>query len=165
MVFYIYKTTNKINKKYYIGVSNGKNSHYLGSGTALLNAIKRYGKNNFKKEIIEQYDTEFEAFKREKEIVNEAFVKNRHTYNMKIGGKGGVGQKKSAIHRKNISRSIKKLYKAGFSNMSGRPPAMDNHKLSNMIALYGFKDSANKLKLSLDQVRHRYYRYRKKTSS
>jgi len=162
MPFYIYKTTNKINQKYYIGVSNGNKSHYLGSGTALLKAIKLYGKENFQKEIIEQYNTELEAFKREAEIVNEAFVKDRNTYNMKIGGKGGVGQKKSAKHRKNISLSIKKLYQLGFSNMSGRPPAMNSNELFNIVSLYGFKGSANKLKLSLDQVKCRYYRYKKK---
>ena len=91
MPYHIYQTTNQINHKYYIGVTNGSNPNYLGSGTALINAIKEHGKHNFKREILETYDTEAEAFKREAEIVNEAFVKDRNTYNMKVGDSAAWG--------------------------------------------------------------------------
>jgi len=40
----VYKTTNIVNGKYYIGVTNGKDPGYLGSGRVLLSAIKEYGK-------------------------------------------------------------------------------------------------------------------------
>jgi len=50
---YIYKITNLINGKIYIGQHNGKDKNYLGSGTALKKAIKDIGKENFKKEILE----------------------------------------------------------------------------------------------------------------
>ena len=51
---YIYKTTNLINGKIYIGQSIRKFSKsYLGSGVKILNAIKKYGKENFKVEILE----------------------------------------------------------------------------------------------------------------
>jgi hypothetical protein len=161
MPYHIYQTTNQINHKYYIGVTNGSNPNYLGSGTALINAIKEHGKHNFKREILETYDTEAEAFKREAEIVNEAFVKDRNTYNMKVGGFGGVGQSKSDEHRRNLSKSIKALYEQGKydgNRMGGRPPAMDKTFLSDMVSQYGFKGASEKLDLTLDQVRHRYYR-------
>jgi hypothetical protein len=48
----IYKTTNLINNKIYIGKSNTNNSDYLGSGKRLKLAIKKYGKENFKKEML-----------------------------------------------------------------------------------------------------------------
>jgi len=50
----IYKTTNLINGKIYIGLDTKNNPNYLGSGTAIKYAIKKYGKENFKKEIIEE---------------------------------------------------------------------------------------------------------------
>lgn len=54
---YIYLTTNLINNKKYIGQRliqpNGiDKDNYLGSGTALLNAVKKYGRENFKKDIL-----------------------------------------------------------------------------------------------------------------
>ena len=164
MPYHIYQTTNQINHKYYIGVTNGLKPGYLGSGTALLRAIKEHGKHNFRREILETYDTEAEAFKREAEIVNEAFVKDRNTYNMKVGGFGGVGQSKSDEHRRNISKSIKALYQQGKYNgrdpMGGRPPAMDKTFLYDMVSQYGFKGAAEKLDLSYQQVKNRYYRAR-----
>ena len=49
----IYKTTNLINNKIYIGQDSRNNPYYYGSGTIITLAIKKYGKNNFKKEILE----------------------------------------------------------------------------------------------------------------
>lgn len=49
----IYKTTNIINGKIYIGQDSNNNPKYIGSGKILKKAIKNYGKENFKKEIIE----------------------------------------------------------------------------------------------------------------
>jgi group I intron endonuclease len=53
----IYKTTNLINGKFYIGKDTKNNPVYLGSGTLLALAIKKYGRENFQKEIIEVCDT------------------------------------------------------------------------------------------------------------
>ncbi|MFN9113277.1 MAG: hypothetical protein ACK5XN_24675, partial [Bacteroidota bacterium] len=53
----IYKTTNLINGKVYIGKDKHNNNHYLGSGKVLKQAIEKYGRENFIKEIIEEcYD-------------------------------------------------------------------------------------------------------------
>lgn len=48
----IYKTTNLINNKIYIGQTIRKRKDYIGSGLYLTRAIKKYGKQNFKCEII-----------------------------------------------------------------------------------------------------------------
>ena len=56
----IYKTTNLITKKIYIGKDGKNNPKYYGSGIFLKNAIKKYGKENFVKEILEYCNTEEE---------------------------------------------------------------------------------------------------------
>lgn len=49
----IYKTTNLINGKIYIGQYSGKRKSYLGSGIILKQAVKKYGKENFKRDTLE----------------------------------------------------------------------------------------------------------------
>jgi len=49
----IYKTTNLINGRFYVGKDAYNKKHYIGSGTILKQAIKKYGRENFKKEILE----------------------------------------------------------------------------------------------------------------
>jgi hypothetical protein len=90
MFYYIYKITNLVNKKIYIGVHQTKNlnDEYFGSGMLLNRAIKKYGKENFKKEILEFCSSEEEMFLKEKQIVNKDFVKLNNTYNLNEGGNG-----------------------------------------------------------------------------
>ena len=52
-------TTNLINNKKYIGMHYGsEDDDYLGSGKLLTRAIKKYGKENFKREILEFVDNQ-----------------------------------------------------------------------------------------------------------
>lgn len=50
----IYKTTNLINGKIYVGLHSTDNidDGYLGSGWVLKSAIKKYGRENFKREVL-----------------------------------------------------------------------------------------------------------------
>lgn len=61
----IYKTTNLINGKFYIGRDKFNNSEYLGLGKILQSAIEKYGKENFKKEILEHCSSIEELNERE----------------------------------------------------------------------------------------------------
>jgi hypothetical protein len=94
--FYIlYKTTNLINGNIYIGIhqTNNLDDGYLGSGKNLLNAIKKYGKHNFYREILEFFIDEISMAEREIEIVTEDFCKRKDTYNIMPGGKWGSYQR------------------------------------------------------------------------
>lgn len=91
MYYTIYKTTNQLNGKTYIGYHSTKdlNDSYLGSGKILKQAIEKHGIDNFTKEILYIFPTREEALQKESEIVDEAFVMDSNTYNMKLGGEGG----------------------------------------------------------------------------
>ena len=91
MYYIIYKIINKINQKYYIGQHSTKdlNDGYLGSGKILKHAIKKYGTENFTKEILYHCTSEDELDEKEKEIVTIEFCLRDETYNICEGGFGG----------------------------------------------------------------------------
>lgn len=91
MYYIIYKTTNLLNKMIYIGShqTDNLNDGYIGSGKHLKRAIQKYGKENFKFEILHFLPSKEKMFEVERNIVNENFVKDPLTYNLKIGGSGG----------------------------------------------------------------------------
>lgn len=91
MYYLIYKITNMINNKIYIGKhkTDDINDNYMGSGTMLKRAINKYGIENFEKEILFECSTEKEMNEKEKQIVNNNFISRSDTYNIKNGGEGG----------------------------------------------------------------------------
>lgn len=85
---YLYMITNKVNGKIYIGIHSTMNldDGYSGSGLLLKRTFKKYGINNFQKEILEFYNTRKELAEKEHELVNEAFAESDNTYNLVVGG-------------------------------------------------------------------------------
>ena len=87
-IHFVYKTINKLNGKEYIGVHSTYhiNDGYLGSGTILKKAIRKYGRKNFERIIINQFKYREEAFQKEKELVSAEYLKNNNVYNIVSGG-------------------------------------------------------------------------------
>ena len=113
---YIYKITNLLNNKIYIGKhsTDNLNDGYMGSGVVLRQAIKKYGIENFRKEYLAFCDKEdklnwFEKF----------YIKKYDSTNTNIGynlTKGGDG----VIPTEDVRIRIGKAHKGKISPMKGR---------------------------------------------
>lgn len=116
--FYVYKITNLINNKIYIGKSinpakrwashiyTAKNKSNKGGYKQLIlhKAICKYGSDNFKIEIIAEYDSDDQSLEGEKFFIKK-FKSNDLSvgYNLTEGGEGTCGYKLTDEHKKNIS--------------------------------------------------------------
>lgn len=116
MFYTIYKVTNKLNGKYYIGKHQTKDLQdgYMGSGKLIKSAIKKYGTENFTKEILHVFDTEEEMNAKEAELV----VVSEETYNLCEGGKGGWGY----LNQTFWSDPIKQTERAKKANINKKVP-------------------------------------------
>lgn len=122
--FYVYKTTNMVNRMFYVGCHKTRklNDGYLGSGVRLKRAVKKYGEENFKREILSQHGSLEEMFEAEAEIVTADFVARKDTYNLTEGGQTPgleilslAGKKGSAVNKKNgtgiFSKNVQDMVK------------------------------------------------------
>lgn len=90
-VFYIYKTTCTVTGRYYIGMHATANidDGYLGSGKRLRNSIRKHGKENHVREILEFLPTKEQLIEREKEIITSEMLCDEQCMNIMSGGTGG----------------------------------------------------------------------------
>lgn len=112
----IYKITNLLNGKIYVGKDSKNNPNYYGSGELITKAIKKYGKENFNKEILEVCSSLDELNEREKFWITQMDSRNKKIgYNIAEGGNGGIlwngdapntGVEFSEIHKYKISNSL-----------------------------------------------------------
>jgi len=115
----VYKTTNTVNNKIYIGLhsTNNVQDTYIGSGWILKQAIKKYGKDKFSREILYVFDTRKEARQKEAQIVDDEFCKRLDTYNLAVGGMGVEDQcgKKNHMYGKQApnAKKVKAVHKDG----------------------------------------------------
>jgi hypothetical protein len=132
MHYTIYKITNTVNNKVYIGKHQTQdlNDGYMGSGKLLKRAIRKHGPASFLKEIIHVFDNEEDMNAKEKELVNEDHCKNESTYNLCVGGHGGFGYinnnglnhswKDPVARRSKLSKVMKDRYASDPSYLAAR---------------------------------------------
>jgi len=155
---FIYKTTNLLSGKYYIGMhsTDSLEDGYLGSGRRLRYSINKYGKENHIREILEFCKSRNELKSREAEIVNLNEIAKDECINLMIGGQGGFEHISKKQHKLNSSKGgttygnrmksdipfadrmkkirsdgIKKTWKLGKLNFSGEQSAFYNKKHSD----------------------------------
>lgn len=103
---FIYKTTCTITGRYYYGMHSTSTPEdgYIGSGNRLWHSIRKHGKENHIREIIEYLPDRTSLIEREKEIVTSDLIKDAMCMNIVPGG---APQWRSPDTNKNISESLK----------------------------------------------------------
>lgn len=164
MYFIVYKTTNLINNKFYIGVHKQKDDPniedgYLGTNRHLRNSIKKYGKENFKRETLFCFDNKEDAFEMESMIVCEKFISRPDVYNISPGGVGNVLLGKQVVElgigihaltseeRKEIQRiRISNTSKEKLSSASSKGGKVGGKKCADLkLGIHGFSKEKRKI--------------------
>lgn len=133
----IYKVTNNINNKIYIGQTNGKRKSYKGGGKILKIAYKKYGIENFTMEtIVEGNFNNILLDELEKHYIH--LYNSTNTikgYNIESGGNFNYTFKMSEETKLKISKANKGRKK---------PPRTELHKKNMSLAKKGLKPNVSK---------------------
>jgi hypothetical protein len=130
-IMVIYKSTNLINGKIYVGQDTKNNPNYLGSGRILKFALKKYGIENFKKEILEECSTLDELNELEKYWIKKLNSTNKDIgYNVSFGGQTGwyKGLKHTEETKKQYSLTRKDKLIGDKNGMYGKQHTEDSKK-------------------------------------
>jgi len=108
-VIYNYITINIITGKQYVGTHSTDNvdDDYLGSGVAILDAIKSYGKKNFKRRVLCNHDSLEEAQRCEEKYIKEYNTLAPNGYNLSPTGGLRYNGKHSEETKERMSRKKK----------------------------------------------------------
>jgi group I intron endonuclease len=118
----VYITKNLINGRKYIGKDSYNDPNYLGSGTLLLEDIKIYGKENFKKEILEHCTKENLGEREEYWINYFNAAESRNFYNIRSQTSGWFNKN---LNPEKYNYVIKKI---GDGNRGNPRPWLNNNK-------------------------------------
>lgn len=157
---FVYITTNLINGKQYVGEHSTDDLNcystikYLGGGKPIFeNAVKKYGRENFKREILEFFPTKQEAFDCQEKYINKYNTLIPNGYN--ISPKGGYGKKDSILNnetKKKIKESNAGKHSGKNSNFYNKPFKKGKTHKQQMIEIYGEVDGVIKAKQYDEQI-------------
>lgn len=147
-MYLVYKHTNKINRKAYIGITSqspeqrwGKNGTGYISSPHFYSAIQKYGWDNFEHEILLTELTKEEACQKEQELIKEFNTLNReYGYNSTSGGEIFVMNKET---KEKISKALQ-----GNKNGFGHPCSDEKKKKIQQAQLGRKFSEEHKKKLS-----------------
>ncbi len=154
---FIYKTTNLLSGKYYIGMhsTDDLDDGYLGSGKRLRYSINKHGEENHVREILEFVDSREELKKKEAEVVSLDEIAKKDCMNLMVGGEGGLvspeQQRRRSVaggkaslesrrnnselmkaHKERASKTMKKAHREGkikYDTFTGKKHTEDTRKL------------------------------------
>ncbi len=155
--YYFYRITNLVNNKKYLGIHKtiNLNDGYLGSGILIKNAIKKYGRENFKKEILIFCKSYEDLIFLEELIITKEITENNNYYNLDTGGKNGehsqqtknkiresINNSEKFLKAKNegkfISRgNLGKTHKGKYTLSEEAKQKIRNAKIGNKNPMYG----------------------------
>lgn len=121
-MWYIYRITNLLNGKTYIGQHQYKsqNDDYFGSGKHLKSAVKKYGQENFKKDIlVSKIPNRKSADRAEIMYIKMERERGKAEYNITDGGEGFRGNHREDTRNK-ISCSLKGNQRAKGKNLGNQ---------------------------------------------
>lgn len=138
----VYKISNKVNDKCYIGITTNFErrmvEHQKSKGNyPIVNALKKYGKDNFSFTVLDQVESWDTACEKEKYYISFFKTKAPNGYNLTDGGEGVVGLEsknkgKKGIHSqetlKKISDSLKKHYNENPNPFKGKKHSVESKK-------------------------------------
>jgi len=168
MFFKIYKTTNLINGKIYIGQTHYDKQTYFGSGVLVTQAIKKYGAENFIKEYIDEAYSQGELDQKEMFWIKELNSQDKNIgYNIADGGWNYFTMTDET--KRKISQTLKGKYvgnkafrngvsltnthKDAISKALNGKPLSDNHKEKISKSLIGKeKTDEHKKNLSISHT-------------
>ena len=141
--YFVYLTTNKINGKQYIGQHRCKRSElftdgYLGRCIAIKLAIKKYGRENFERIILEYANSPEELNALEAKYANEAILENDNFYNLKTGGNQNI------VYSKEVGRKISESRKGMVFTDEHRKHISESKRRENLSEETRKKNSESK---------------------
>ena len=144
IAIYNYITTNLLNNKQYVGThcTDIVEDGYLGSGIAILEAIKKYGKVNFKREILKECVTLEEALQNEKLYIENFNSISPNGYNISpTGGTALNGnhseETKQKISLKHKGKSFSKEHKKKLSDKKKGVHQSEESKNKKRVSMFG----------------------------
>ena len=181
-MYYLYKFTNLINGKIYYGMTNDVRQRFAThkssakskeTSNPFHNALRKYGIDNFKFEVLEEFEDKDTCCKAEIDVINLAKENNVVIYNLHPGGLGGFSIFTKTEEEIELWREKQRIARQGKKPALGMKHSEENKKLfgefgklrwdiygrypAEEILEYSFKDANEKYGIS----KTHYYRLRK----
>ena len=130
-----YQTHHLPTGRYYIGIhsTDDLDDGYLGSGRAFLRAVKKHGRDQFRRHLVKEFATRAEACEWETAVVTAEVVADPRSFNCKTGG--GNGGRPGVEYKRKLRASARK-------GAAHRGPWTDEQRARVSAALKGKPKSA-----------------------